>query len=74
MAKPFAGPPGIPAERLRALRDAFKATVEDPAFQSDAKQAKLAITPTFGEDTARMVNQVLDLPPEQARRLAEIRR
>jgi tripartite-type tricarboxylate transporter receptor subunit TctC len=74
MAKPFVAPPGTPADRLQVLRDAFKATVEDPAFQADTKQAKLAITPTFGEDTAHMVNQVLDLPPEQARRLAEIRR
>jgi tripartite-type tricarboxylate transporter receptor subunit TctC len=74
VSRPFVAPPGVPAERLQALRAAFKATLEDPAFLADAQQARMTIAPTFGEDTARIVNQVLDLAPEQAKRLAEIRK
>jgi tripartite-type tricarboxylate transporter receptor subunit TctC len=73
-SRPFVAPPGVAAERLQALRAAYKATMEDPAFLADAQQARLTIAPTFGDDTARIANQVLDLPPEQARRLAEIRK
>jgi tripartite-type tricarboxylate transporter receptor subunit TctC len=73
-SRPFAGPPSMPEERLQALRAAFKATMEDPEFLAEAKQARLAIAPTYGDDTARIVNEVLSLPPELATRLAEIRR
>ncbi|MHB8632070.1 MAG: hypothetical protein ACYC9W_09105, partial [Candidatus Limnocylindria bacterium] len=36
----FAGPPGIPADRLTLLQDAFKAAVNDKTFQSEATKAK----------------------------------
>ena len=74
ISKPFAGPPGIPPDRLQALRDAFKDTMSDPAFMADAEQAKLTVVSTFGEDTARIVREILDVPPDLAARLAEIRK
>ncbi len=74
ISKPFAGPPGIPADRLQALREAFKATMEDPAFLAEAERAHMTIVPTFGDRTEQIVKEILDLPPDLARRLAEIRR
>src|SRR5262244_2418462 len=38
MARPFVAPPGVPAERLAALRAAFDATMTDPEFLAEAKQ------------------------------------
>ena len=32
MSRPFVAPPGLPADRLKVLRDAFNATATDPAF------------------------------------------
>ena len=40
-ARPFAAPPGIPAERAAALRNAFDATVKDPAFVAEATKLQL---------------------------------
>jgi tripartite-type tricarboxylate transporter receptor subunit TctC len=37
MARPFLAPPGIPPERLAALREAFRATAMDPEFVDKAK-------------------------------------
>jgi tripartite-type tricarboxylate transporter receptor subunit TctC len=42
-ARPFAAPPGVPLERLQALRTAFKQTIEDPAFRAEAERAKLEV-------------------------------
>ena len=42
-ARPFAAPPGIPADRAAALRAAFDRTVRDPAFIEEAE--KLALEP-----------------------------
>ena len=36
--RPFAAPPGIPADRVAALRAAFAATFKDPAFLADCKK------------------------------------
>jgi tripartite-type tricarboxylate transporter receptor subunit TctC len=38
IARPFAAPPGVPADRVRALRDAFAATMKDPDFLAEAKK------------------------------------
>lgn len=74
MAKPFAAPPGVPPDRLKALQDAFAATVKDPAFLAEAEQARLDIDPNPGPETQRIVNEILDLAPDLARRLGEIRK
>src|SRR5204862_8256307 len=39
--RPFAAPPGVPADRVRALRDAFNATMKDAEFRAEAQQAHL---------------------------------
>src|SRR5262245_58712484 len=39
--RPFAAPPGVPAERIAALRQAFEATLVDPEFKADAEKAQL---------------------------------
>ena len=40
-ARPFAAPPGIPADRATALREAFNKTVRDPAFIEEAERMVL---------------------------------
>ena len=48
--RPFAAPPGVPADRLAALRRAFDATLADGEFRADADKAQLEIEPlTAGE-------------------------
>ena len=73
MSKPLAAPPGLPADRLQALRDAYTATLNDPAFQADATQARLTIVPHSGQQVEQVVNDVLSLDPALGKRLADIR-
>jgi tripartite-type tricarboxylate transporter receptor subunit TctC len=42
---PVATPPGVPADRLAALRAAFEATMKDPAFLAESKRSRLMIDP-----------------------------
>jgi len=53
--RPFAAPPGVPAERVAALRQAFEATLVDPEFRAEAEKAQLEIEPL----TAREIEQFL---------------
>ena len=45
MARPFAAPPGIPADRKAALVAAFDATMKDPEFLADAKKLDIDVNP-----------------------------
>ena len=41
--RPFVAPPGIPADRLKALQDAFAATLKDPEFLAEADRGGVEI-------------------------------
>ena len=62
--RPFVAPPGVPAERMAALRDAFMKTMADPDFQSDAKRLKLEVNAKSGPEVAALVKRMFESPPE----------
>src|SRR5262249_58296 len=45
LGRPFAAPPGIPADRAAALRKAFDAAMTDPALLAEMKAKKLEVEP-----------------------------
>src|SRR5262245_44786643 len=55
--------PGVPADRLTALRRAFDATMRDKDFLADVEKTKLAVSPMKGEDLQQLVKQVSSLSP-----------
>jgi len=62
LARPYVAPPGIPAERVKALRDAFNATMKDPEFLAETGKLQLNIDPTPGEEMERIVREAYALP------------
>jgi tripartite-type tricarboxylate transporter receptor subunit TctC len=55
--------PGVPADRLNALRRGFDATMKDPAFLAEVKKAGLRVDPMTGEDLTKLVAQVAGISP-----------
>ena len=45
MARPFAAPPGLPADRKAALVKAFDETMKDPEFLAEAKKLNMDVNP-----------------------------
>jgi tripartite-type tricarboxylate transporter receptor subunit TctC len=72
MDTPFLAPPNVPADRLAALRAAFKATMADPKFIADTKKAGLLIDYVPGEAIEKLMKQTFSIPPELANRVKEI--
>ena len=70
MGRPFLAPPGVPAERLAALRKAFIDTMADKEFLADAAKAKLEINPLDGENVQALVKEIYATPPEVAKQAA----
>jgi tripartite-type tricarboxylate transporter receptor subunit TctC len=56
--------PGVPPERLAALRRAFDATMTDPEFLADAKNTSLTVGPLGGEALQKLITTVSNLSPE----------
>ena len=56
--------PGVPADRLNALRRAFDATMKDPEFLAEVERTKLTVNPFTGEELQAMVRSVSNLSPE----------
>jgi tripartite-type tricarboxylate transporter receptor subunit TctC len=48
LGRPYLAPPGVPADRVAALRASFDATAKDPALLAEAKKARLDVSPTEG--------------------------
>lgn len=59
----FFSTPGVPADRLAALRRAFDATMKDPEFLANVEKTKLSVSPMTGEALQKLIAQVSDLPP-----------
>lgn len=60
--RPIAAPPGVPMERLAALRQAFADTLADPEFRTDADKALMEIDPISGAEMAQMFAQAFAQP------------
>ena len=56
--------PGVPPDRLSALRRAFDATMKDPEFLAEAKRTTLTVNPITGEELQKLVVEVSNLPSD----------
>lgn len=68
-ARAMAVGPGVPAERVAALRRAFDALMKDEAFLADAKKRKLEINPRDAAQVTALVNKVSSASPELVTRV-----
>jgi tripartite-type tricarboxylate transporter receptor subunit TctC len=60
IGRPFVTAPGVPAERVAALRAAFKNTMEDPELLADAAKSHIDIHPILAEELEQLVRHVLN--------------
>lgn len=73
LGKPVFTSPGLPSERLAALRKAFDETVTDAEFLAEAKRQRFDIDPVGGETLQNLVVDVIEnTPKDLAERLREI--
>ncbi len=72
MARPFAAPPGTPADRVAALRKAFDDTMKDPAFLADAKRLNMDIDPVPPAAIDKLLAELYATPKEIVAKAVEI--
>jgi tripartite-type tricarboxylate transporter receptor subunit TctC len=64
--------PGVPAERLAALRKAFAAMLNDKDFQAAAAKRNMTLDPGTGEELDTIVQETLKLPRDVVERVAKM--
>jgi tripartite-type tricarboxylate transporter receptor subunit TctC len=62
IGRSFVAAPGIPAERAKALREAFEAMSKDPAFRQSAKEQNLKADPMSAAELQKVVQDVSATP------------
>jgi tripartite-type tricarboxylate transporter receptor subunit TctC len=72
IGRPFVAPPELSAERLKILRDAFNATMQDADFIADAKRSKLELEPEDGEHLAALIKKIYATPKSIIERVSEL--
>jgi tripartite-type tricarboxylate transporter receptor subunit TctC len=72
MARPYVAPPGIPPERLAALRAAFDATMTDPDFLADAQRQDLEVRPVSGREADALITEIYASPPAVVKLAIEV--
>ena len=71
LGRPYFAPPGVPADRMKILRDGFSATFKDKAFLADAQKMRIDIEPLDGAKVQALVEKLYASPKdlvERARR------
>jgi tripartite-type tricarboxylate transporter receptor subunit TctC len=64
LARLTAGPPDIPADRLAALRDAYRKAMEDKELQDKATKLERPVEPAYGDEVLNAIKAALNQKPE----------
>ncbi|HTI88717.1 MAG TPA: tripartite tricarboxylate transporter substrate-binding protein [Alphaproteobacteria bacterium] len=62
LGRPFNAPPELPADRAKTLREAFNASVKDPALLADAQKGKMEIELVTGEEVEDIIRNAYATP------------
>jgi tripartite-type tricarboxylate transporter receptor subunit TctC len=69
IARPFAAPPGLPADRLEVLRTAFNATVSAPEYQAEAQARGLHFELVTGAEIEELLRRLYATPKDIVERM-----
>ena len=72
MGRPMMAPPNMPADRVKALRDAFDATMTDKDFVAECDKQDLEINPVSGAKLNAMLDHVYQTPKAVVDRVAKL--
>lgn len=72
MGRPYVAAPGVPADRLNALRNSFMATMKDPAYLEETKKLKMTVDPVDFAAMEKMVASAYKIPASTVSRAIEL--
>jgi tripartite-type tricarboxylate transporter receptor subunit TctC len=64
IARPYVLPPNTPADIVKVYRDAFAATIKDPALVAESQKAQFDLAYTSGDEAVKVLKEVLSQPKD----------
>jgi len=64
IARPYVLPPNTPADIVKVYRDAFAATIKDPALVAESQKAQFDLAYTSGDQAMKVLKEVLSQPKD----------
>ena len=73
VGRPFAAPPGVPADKVEVLRKGLAETFADPEYLAEVTSLNLPVNrPRTGEQLQAIIDEVWKMPPEAKERLRKL--
>jgi tripartite-type tricarboxylate transporter receptor subunit TctC len=72
LSRPYAAPPDVPADRAKALQDAFIATHKDPAYLAEAEKVGIEISPIGAQEVLSLIDRMAKTPADQLKRIEKL--
>ena len=69
LGRPILTAPGVPAERVKILRQAYARALADPALLAEAKKRSWEVNPLTGEELESLAKEVIAQPPQVIERM-----
>lgn len=70
--RPLILPPGVPADRVAALRSAYSKAMDNPDLRKEAERAGLEINPVSGEELDALTRRIVQTSPAAISKLRSI--
>ena len=72
LGRPYLGPPGMPGDIVKVLRESFQKTLKDPDLLADAKKRSMDIEFTAAAELENISKEVVQQPPEVIQRVTKL--
>jgi hypothetical protein len=70
--RPYVAPPGVPTDRVEALRTAFTAATKDEAFKKEIERQRRELLPMTGKQVQDLIAKISKTPPALIAKLKEV--
>ena len=64
LGRPMVAPPGVPADRVKILRDAYAKALKDPDLLAEVSKSRLDMEPSTGEEIQNLYKELMSQPRE----------
>lgn len=72
LGRPMVTPPGVPAERVKLLREAYAKALKDPDLLAEVDKSRLDLDPSSGEEIQALIKELMNQKPEVIERVKRL--
>jgi tripartite-type tricarboxylate transporter receptor subunit TctC len=72
LGRPMVAPPGVPADRVKILREAYSRSLKDPELVAEVEKSRLDMEPSMGEEIEAVIREVMGQSPAVVERVKKV--